>query len=149
MLLQRRCSKEEITKVKKEEFKNSGRGTHSTKRKDRAKGKSPNFPVKGLPDRQTGATQVAQSGTNPLFTLQGPPEFKTITWAEPKTRKCSSKRWSKEEINKKKKEKFKELRGYLVLESFFSLSFYSRLSFFFVSKKVQSMEKVEACLLYS
>ncbi|GIZ04623.1 hypothetical protein CEXT_133311 [Caerostris extrusa] len=37
------------------------------KRNDRAKGKSPDFPVNGLPDRQTGATQVAQSGTNPLL----------------------------------------------------------------------------------
>ncbi|GIY00290.1 hypothetical protein CDAR_370181, partial [Caerostris darwini] len=52
-------------------------------RKDWAKGKSPDFPVNGLPDRKTGAALVAQSGTNPLY-FQGPPEFKTITRAEPK-----------------------------------------------------------------
>ncbi|GIY31104.1 hypothetical protein CDAR_197941 [Caerostris darwini] len=75
-------------------------------------------------------TQVAQSGTNPLY-FQGPPEFKTITWAEPKTRKCCSK------------------RNYLVLESFFHVVILLNVVVLLGIEKVQSMEKVEACLMYS
>ncbi|GIZ04625.1 hypothetical protein CEXT_133331 [Caerostris extrusa] len=86
------------------------------------------FPVNGLPDRQTGATQVAQSGTNPIY-FQGPPQFRTITRAEPKTRKCSK----------------EGLFGVVLFLAAILLKAVVLLGI----EKVQSMEKVEACLLYS
>ncbi|GIY32560.1 hypothetical protein CEXT_520651, partial [Caerostris extrusa] len=116
-------------------------------RKDRAKGaKSGDFPVNGLPDRQTGTTQVAQSGTNPLY-FQGPSQFKTITWAVPKAHECCSKRWSKKEMNKKKK--LKELRGLFGVGVLFLAVILLKAVVLPGVEKVQLMEKVEACLLYS
>ncbi|GIZ04621.1 hypothetical protein CEXT_133301 [Caerostris extrusa] len=41
----------------------------SKQRKDRVKNKSPDFPVNGLPDRQTGVTQVTQPAPI-LFTFR-------------------------------------------------------------------------------
>ncbi|GIZ04628.1 hypothetical protein CEXT_133361 [Caerostris extrusa] len=117
---------------------NEGQSKQQKSGRTGLKGKSPDFPVNGLPDRQTSATQVAQSGTNPLY-FQGPPQFKTITWVEPKTRECCSKRWSKKEMNKKKVERTKGLFDVGVL---FSLSFYSRLSFFLVSKKCNQWKRL-------